>query len=87
MQRITGSTPARVRFDEYKTRSPATVYDDRLDMPKVRPQPHVHPQPGPLDARGNCPGCAVYEPTHPHPEDGIHAGLARDCPVCAEESR
>lgn len=23
-------------------------------------QPHDHPQPGPLDSRGNCPGCVAY---------------------------
>lgn len=25
--------------------------------------------------------------THPHPEDGTHEGLARDCDVCAAEDR
>jgi hypothetical protein len=25
-------------------------------------QPHFHPQPGPLDGRGNCVGCVSYDP-------------------------
>lgn len=29
---------------------------------KGKEQPHEHPQRGPLDAWGNCPGCAVYKP-------------------------
>lgn len=27
---------------------------------KGKQQPHSHPQPGPLDSKGNCPGCATY---------------------------
>lgn len=29
---------------------------------KQAPQPHIHPMEGPLDARGNCIGCAVFDP-------------------------
>lgn len=29
---------------------------------KGKAQPHDHPQPGPLDRKGNCPGCATYDP-------------------------
>lgn len=28
---------------------------------KQAPQPHYHPMPGPLDARGNCRGCAAFD--------------------------
>lgn len=36
-----------------------------------------------------CPagaGVGDCDETHPHPIDGRHAGLARDCPVCLAES-